>query len=536
MDSLEQTSELKNTTAIEIINTTKTLLPDEIINGTMIMNGVEVPVSVYMDTFLIKIVKENTTPDMIANIIKTKFSEKIIKAISDSKKREIAEEFLRTREDSGIYYSNTKTLGEEFIERAVLYMGNDLLFRVGPNKKTIEEYYEIIKNNISKGYTKEEQIESYEYYMESIFDEEILNSIKIGTDITVREFILNELASTEEEYIYVTYNGRKMQIDEALVTIREEQLEFINANIEVPELKTSETIQVEEVNTRTNENPSNVGEIIYRVEADKSVTVSTDTPFTPNRELTEEELYNIYVTNEAKSSQILTTLNLLMDAVNKTNSHHDLENLEKEFTEIANEIAISSDDKYIIEKLNALQELIISKKRHIIKVEGNKSYYVESLEDQIAYHLNELKGYEDLKQIDTEYGISIGIQRDIQTKGLRDYELEGSVEKLNQDILLKRIIIDNTMPNQNKDLERLIAEIEDRIKDIEQMIYEMNTSKNEASIAGLSIRVESDYKELSALITGASNEGILTQEQSEEYFNRLNIVLGFEQEVRIKNR
>ena len=77
MDSLEQTNELLNNTAIDKINTAKTLLPDEIINGTMKLNGQRIPVSLYMDKFLVSIVTESTTPEIIANIIKTKFMDKI---------------------------------------------------------------------------------------------------------------------------------------------------------------------------------------------------------------------------------------------------------------------------------------------------------------------------------------------------------------------------------------------------------------------------------------------------------------------------
>ena len=535
MDSLEQTNELLNNTAMDIIDAAKTLLPDEIINGKMVLNGQEIPVSLYMDKFLIGVVNDKTTPEMIANIIKTKFLDKIIQALPDEVKRERAMKFLETKTDKDRMYSSYKTVGEEFIERCVMYMDDNDLLPVGPNKKTMEEYYQIVLNNISQTYTKEDQIETYKVYMDDILGKELMSSKKVGTEMTVKEYILNVLMPTEEDYIYVTYNDRKVQIDEALLKIREEQLEFINAQVEIPELKEE---VVEEVIEEPHDfgNPTNVGEIIYRVEADKSVTVSTDTPFNPNKELNDEETNNILAIHGSVDPKIITSLNQLMDAVNKTSSLHDLDNLEKEKNELANELAGLLTDSYIVEKFRILEELMIKKRNNLIKVDGNKEDYVDAIQGRITSLQEELRDCNDPKKFDIVYGEIISIQREVQAKGIRDYELEAVIERLSNDLLLKRIKADSLMPNQSKDVERLVAEIDDRIKGIEQSIYEMKTNRNEASVAGVSVRVEREYNELVSLITNSYREGKLPKEVYEQYLEVLNKVVELEQEEQRINK
>lgn len=535
MDSLEQTNELLNNTAIDKINTAKTLLPDEIINGTMKQNGQRIPVSLYMDKFLVSIVTESTTPEIIANIIKTKFMDKIELALSDEVKRARATQFVSTREDSSVMYSSTRTVGDEFIERAVLYMENDGMFQVGPNRKTMEQYYEIVLNNKSVTYTKEDQIETYKAYMESIFDKEMLNSKKVGTEKTVKEFILTELAATEEDFIYVTYNGQKMQIDEALVTIRQEQLEYVNTNVEMPDLK-EVTEEEEQENTRSNEVPANVGQIIYRVEADKSVTVSTDTPFNPNKELTEEETYNMLTTHGNNDSMIITRLNQLMDMVTKTSSAHDLDNLEKEKNELVEEISSYVGNEYVITKFRTLEDLIVAKRNNIIKIDGNKEDYVDAIQGRLTSLQEELRDCQDPKKFDIINGELISIQREIQLKGIRDYELEAVIERITQDILLRRIKTDSLMMNQDKEFERLITEIDDRIKQIEQLMYEIKTNRNEASVAGVSVRVEREYNEIITLITESYRDEKISKDLYGLYIDKINSVVVLEQEEQRINR
>lgn len=535
MDSLEQTNEFLDNAAMNKINAAKTLLPDGILHGKMILNGQEIPVTLYMDKFLISVVNEKTTPEMIANIIKTKFLDKIIQATPDEVKLEIINEFLKTKNDKDKIYSGSKTVGEEFTERCILYMDSDNLIPVGPHKKTMEAFYQLIHNNISSSYNKDEQIETYESYMNSILGSELINSKKVGTEMTVREYILTVLMPTEEELIYVTYNGVRVQIDEALIQIGKEQLEYINSEVEVPELKT-EVQEEEKVEPHDFGNPTNVGEIIYRVEPDKSVIVSTDTPYNPNRELTDEETNNILVTHGNFDPHILTSINQLMNAVNKLSSLHDLDNLEKEKNELANELAELMVDTYIAEKMRILEELITKKKINLMKIDGNKDDLIDAIRGKITLLQEELRGCDDPKKLDIADGEIISIQREIQEKGIRDYELEAVIERVNNDILLKRIELDNLMPNNSKEVERLIAEIDDRIKGIEQSVYEIKTNKNEASVAGVSVRVEREYNELVSLITNSYREGVLPKEVYEQYLDVLNKVVQLEQEEQRINK
>ena len=110
------------------------------------------------------------------------------------------------------------------------------------------------------------------------------------------------------------------------------------------------------------------------------------------------------------------------------------------------------------------------------------------------------------------------------------------IERLSNDFLLKRIKADSLMPNQSKDVERLVAEIDDRIKGIEQSIYEIKTNRNEASVAGVSVRVEREYNELVSLITNSYREGKLPKEVYEQYLEVLNKVVELEQEEQRINK
>ena len=180
---------------LDIIREAQRLLPEEIKQGNFHMSGKSVSVKEYMETVLIDHIKENATPQYVAEVIKNKFASRITYGRTKEEKEAYILNFINGLDS----FKETRHLGKGQFENVrerqqglATQMDNDFLIPVGPFKKTLEEYYNRLLADETPMLTladKQEICIDCTRYIEI----EVLESQMEGYEGTVEEYITEYL-------------------------------------------------------------------------------------------------------------------------------------------------------------------------------------------------------------------------------------------------------------------------------------------------------------------------------------------------------
>lgn len=508
---------------IQIVKQAYELLPDELANGSISLNGTVLPLLEYMEAHIITIVKDTTTPEYLASIIETRFKDKIKPGKTRIEKEAAIDSFLNSlfdrKEELRLSEDTVINIRDYMVTNGIPNMDNDFLIAMGPHKRTIQEYYLTILANEYQPYTKAERAETCISFIGYINDD-VLDYILPEFNISFRSYIEEVLPDMLVNITDVEVDGKTIGVDEHIKHMQDQILETLQSSIEIPGLKPEEVFYG---------NPLRVGEITFSMAPDQTVKVASDTPFIPLAELTDEERYNVMY-HEGKNLTltediVITRLNNLMDAVRNVTTEHDLTNIEKEFAELKGELKPFIGVSYITQKVASLENLIQEKRKNIIKSEGNKEDYIDAVQGRITTLKESLRDSQDIEEYARVFGEMTAIQNDVLAKGISDYQLHATIEAFMRDISFRRLKTDALTKNQSKDLERLKNQIDDYIRQIKQDVYYMESENKLSSITGIQIRIERAYDETLSFINDAQHEGLLSSEEAEYYKTQLDNVI-----------
>lgn len=515
---------------IAIVKSAQELLPEEIINGTISLNGQVLPLSQYMEEHLISIVNETTTPEYLATIIVTRFKAKIRKGKTRAEKENYIDTFLNSlfdrKEEIRLTEETVINVREYLLANALPFMDADFLITIGPHKRTLEEFYLRILSNEYKPYTKAEKAETCLSFIEYL-SEEVLSAIMPEHNVSVREYLGTILPDMLVNATDVLVNGETMRIDTHIKNVEASILKSIESAIEIPGLREGESYG----------NPSRVGEITLSMASDQTVKVASDIPFIPLPGLTDEERFSItYHEGKAATlteSELVSRMNNLMDAIRNVNSEHDLANIENEVQELKSDSEEFIHQPYIKEKLSTIDALIQEKRKNIIKTESNKEDYIDALQGRITSLKERLRDCQDVEVYDQVFGEITAIQIEVAKKRIIDYQLLATIEAFKKDIAFRRLKTDALKTNQSKEIERIKNEIDDYIRQVKQDVFHMESENKLSAIAGIQIRIARAYDNTLTYINEAQRAGFLTAEEAEYYKTQLDGVMNNVQE---KNR
>ena len=300
---------------LDIIREAQRLLPEEIKQGNFHMSGKSVSVKEYMETVLIDHIKENATPQYVAEVIKNKFASRITYGRTKEEKEAYILNFINGLDS----FKETRHLGKGQFENVrerllglATQMDNDFLIPVGPFKKTLEEYYNRLLADETPMLTladKQEICIDCTRYIEI----EVLESQMEGYEGTVEEYITEYLPTIMPTVDTVDFNGTVVSLQETIEKIIISQKRIL-----------------EEAERNKYGKPDFVGELVIQQDG----KVVSDAPVKPLEELTSNEIAtmtNIYSAGLTLTfDELSINMNRLMDVIRNISAKEDFDKIEKE--------------------------------------------------------------------------------------------------------------------------------------------------------------------------------------------------------------
>lgn len=506
---------------ISIIKDVESLLPTDFKCATILFQNTSLPLYYFLENKFINFVKDGANAEVLANYIKNNLMHLI--RLNDPR-LVCVDEFIKNNPVfiDVIQISKDKAISarEELSLFCIENMNEDGTIKYLDKTISIDELYLKLLNNSYHEPTIEEKAEQCINMIQYI-DNEILDSIIDGMNITVRDYICEILPTRMSSEFTIEFNGESVEIAAFVKEIVDHQAEML------AEKKAKAIEDLENQYNRTSDNPGLVSEIQVRLENDNSLTVTAEIPVVASSLLTDEEKTSL-LENYSKKESVTDTeylndeLNKIKQAIDNTNHAEDLDACVAFFKSIINNFKKEDLPSQINQLIVSIDELITVKRHNIIKVNGNLEEYTDVLFSEINKMNDEMSGYTTLDQFSTLYGRALDRYQEVLKKGIKDIQLKESFNKLFDNINKNRLNLDATIGYQSPEVERAKVDLNTLITEIKQDILTIeHDSNNLGNLAGTAIRVDSNIKRTKEQVEQAYSDGLLTEDDREYYMNRL---------------
>lgn len=506
---------------LDIIKKAEQLLPNSFANATIISQGEKVPLFEFLEQNANLFVKDGAEPLSVAQDINSKLVTRI--ELNDIRLKTVRE-FINNNPNFvdvvQIGPEEFRSVSDYLTRFALDFMGDDGLIDYAGKTVEISELYQRVLNDRYTPPTLEGKIESCEYYVSRI-DETIAESILDGMNITVREYIVKVLPTKMDTEYSVNFGEKSIDLNDFIK-------EIVDHQAEVLETQKREQVQArEDEYNKTSDSPGLVSEIQIRLNEDSVPQITAEIPVVKSSLLTEEEK-NSQLANLRKNELVTedeyyrSELNRIKQTIDGTTTIHDLESVTKYFDSIVEDAKHSEAYEEINTYITSVSELIASKQRNLIKVNGNSEEYADVLFSEINSMTDELNGFTTLDEYSTLYGKALERFSDALSKGIKDIQLRSAFTLLFNRINEKRLILEATIGYQSPEVERAKVELNELISNIKQDVLTIeHDANNLGSLAGTEVRLNSYIETAYKKVEDAYNANLLSETDREYYCNSL---------------
>lgn len=488
---------------LDIIREAQRLLPEEIKQGNFHMSGKSVSVKEYMETVLIDHIKENATPQYVAEVIKNKFASRITYGRTKEEKEAYILNFINGLDS----FKETRHLGkgqfEDVRERLLglaTQMDNDFLIPVGPFKKTLEEYYNRLLADETPMLTladKQEICIDCTRYIEI----EVLESQMEGYEGTVEEYITEYLPTIMPTVDTVDFNGTVVSLSETIEKIIISQKRIL-----------------EEAERNKYGKPDFVGELVIQQDG----KVVSDAPVKPLEELTNNEIAAMTKTYSAGLTltfdELSINMNRLMDVIRNISAKEDFDKIEKEIEGFKQALEDVDLDSYLVTKLEVINSMVEKKKIILTK----KNNIMDEYEDHTYNVVNQIRSDAKNQSSNDATNLSIGralaLEMDLRNVGSTDFQTAANLRSVQDELRAAAIKSGSVKTNENPAKAVLKSTIEvEYINNFERDVQEAINYGGAAHLEGAVLRLEKEYERIVRILKDLRTQDKLSNEEY-QYF------------------
>lgn len=488
---------------LDIIREAQRLLPEEIKQGNFHMSGKSVSVKEYMETVLIDHIKENATPQYVAEVIKNKFASRITYGRTKEEKEAYILNFINGLDS----FKETRHLGKGQFENVrerllglATQMDNDFLIPVGPFKKTLEEYYNRLLADETPMLTladKQEICIDCTRYIEI----EVLESQMEGYEGTVEEYITEYLPTIMPTVDTVDFNGTVVSLQETIEKIIISQKRIL-----------------EEAERNKYGKPDFVGELVIQQDG----KVVSDAPVKPLEELTSNEIAtmtNIYSAGLTLTfDELSINMNRLMDVIRNISAKEDFDKIEKEVQGFKEALEGVDLDSYLITKLEVINSMVEKKKIILTK----KNNIMDEYEDHTYNVVNQIRSDAKNQSSNDATNLSIGralaLEMDLRNVGSTDFQTAANLRSVQDELRANAIKAGSVKTNENPAKAVLKSTIEvEYINNFERDVQEAINYGGAAHLEGAVLRLEKEYERIVRILKDLRTQDKLSNEEY-QYF------------------
>lgn len=488
---------------LDIIREAQRLLPEEIKQGNFHMSGKSVSVKEYMETVLIDHIKENATPQYVAEVIKNKFASRITYGRTKEEKEAYILNFINGLDS----FKETRHLGKGQFENVrerllglATQMDNDFLIPVGPFKKTLEEYYNRLLADETPMLTladKQEICIDCTRYIEI----EVLESQMEGYEGTVEEYITEYLPTIMPTVDTVDFNGTVVSLPETIEKIIISQKRIL-----------------EEAERNKYGKPDFVGELVIQQDG----KVVSDAPVKPLEELTSNEIAtmtNIYSAGLTLTfDELSINMNRLMDVIRNISAKEDFDKIEKEVQGFKEALEGVDLDSYLVTKLEVINSMVEKKKIILTK----KNNIMDEYEDHTYNVVNQIRSDAKNQSSNDATNLSIGralaLEMDLRNVGSTDFQTAANLRSVQDELRANAIKAGSVKTNENPAKAVLKSTIEvEYINNFERDVQEAINYGGAAHLEGAVLRLEKEYERIVRILKDLRTQDKLSNEEY-QYF------------------
>ena len=488
---------------LDIIREAQRLLPEEIKQGNFHMSGKSVSVKEYMETVLIDHIKENATPQYVAEVIKNKFASRITYGRTKEEKEAYILNFINGLDS----FKETRHLGKGQFENVrerllglATQMDNDFLIPVGPFKKTLEEYYNRLLADETPMLTladKQEICIDCTRYIEI----EVLESQMEGYEGTVEEYITEYLPTIMPTVDTVDFNGTVVSLQETIKKIIISQKRIL-----------------EEAERNKYGKPDFVGELVIQQDG----KVVSDAPVKPLEELTSNEIAtmtNIYSAGLTLTfDELSINMNRLMDVIRNLSTKEDFDKIEKEVQGFKEALEGVDLDSYLVTKLEVINSMVEKKKIILTK----KNNIMDEYEDHTYNVVNQIRSDAKNQSSNDATNLSIGralaLEMDLRNVGSTDFQTAANLRSVQDELRANAIKAGSVKTNENPAKAVLKSTIEvEYINNFERDVQEAINYGGAAHLEGAVLRLEKEYERIVRILKDLRTQDKLSNEEY-QYF------------------
>ena len=488
---------------LDIIREAQRLLPEEIKQGNFHMSGKSVSVKEYMETVLIDHIKENATPQYVAEVIKNKFASRITYGRTKEEKEAYILNFINGLDS----FKETRHLGKGQFENVrerllglATQMDNDFLIPVGPFKKTLEEYYNRLLADETPMLTladKQEICIDCTRYIEI----EVLESQMEGYEGTVEEYITEYLPTIMPTVDTVDFNGTVVSLQETIEKIIISQKRIL-----------------EEAERNKYGKPDFVGELVIQQDG----KVVSDAPVKPLEELTSNEIAtmtNIYSAGLTLTfDELSINMNRLMDVIRNLSTKEDFDKIEKEVQGFKEALEGVDLDSYLVTKLEVINSMVEKKKIILTK----KNNIMDEYEDHTYNVVNQIRSDAKNQSSNDATNLSIGralaLEMDLRNVGSTDFQTAANLRSVQDELRANAIKAGSVKTNENPAKAVLKSTIEvEYINNFERDVQEAINYGGAAHLEGAVLRLEKEYERIVRILKDLRTQDKLSNEEY-QYF------------------
>lgn len=556
----------------KIIAQFETELPENVLNGNYIHNGINVPLRPFLEDVIVNFISEGSTYEQVSKYIKTKILPDVVPSIPvidgnvDLGSFENADVQAKARENQGQPQISTipviksefvpidPILGNRYIDEfiknrvgfvatvktsdkaivdtrdylysKVPFMNNDKKILIGEKFKTIDEVYEILLKNSYRPATLVDKTELCIFLAEEL-EPEIQTSIIPELNMTVRDYIQDVLPNMMINATDIQISGKNVPVDEAIYQIAKKQREMLDR-----EQEKANNEKIEEFN-RTGENPSLLSEIKLELDKDQdAIEVTAEIPIVSSYLVTPEEVTALStLPNDAiygnDDSYYRGMLSQVKQSVNGSSTEHDLASRESgnnncSFNDIAQEALKKIPTFEMQQLINSTSELIGIKRNELIKVYSNREEYCDAVMTEINSLSRELEitdsidGFSEIKSRITKITI------DLVKKKINDLRIKQALEDLMTSFNKECIKYNLTQNDFEKQKNRIVGSLNDDLSRIRRsyarLVYIQDIMQSQSIINTTNISIE----QLKAGVESAVSTHYLTEEEAISFYSELN--------------
>lgn len=488
---------------LDIIREAQRLLPEEIKQGNFHMSGKSVSVKEYMETVLIDHIKENATPQYVAEVIKNKFASRITYGRTKEEKEAYILNFINGLDS----FKETRHLGKGQFENVrerllglATQMDNDFLIPVGPFKKTLEEYYNRLLADETPMLTladKQEICIDCTRYIEI----EVLESQMEGYEGTVEEYITEYLPTIMPTVDTVDFNGTVVSLQETIEKIIISQKRIL-----------------EEAERNKYGKPDFVGELVIQQDG----KVVSDAPVKPLEELTSNEIAtmtNIYSAGLTLTfDELSINMNRLMDVIRNLSTKEDFDKIEKEVQGFKEALEGVDLDSYLVTKLEVINSMVEKKKIILTKKNNIMDEYEDHTYNVVNQIRNDAKNQSTNDATNLSIGRALALEMDLRNVGSTDFQTAANLRSVQDELRANAIKAGSVKTNENPAKAVLKSTIEvEYINNFERDVQEAINYGGAAHLEGAVLRLEKEYERIVRILKDLRTQDKLSNEEY-QYF------------------